>query len=247
MRNCGVRTHDQNMKGYQNIEEVWFRQAGVSLCDDGHWSKGGLVSGLLSLTWRDEVCVRVYTYTQSRTVNGWWRLSCPALVSHVVSHRRQPNLKPPANFLPEWHRDRPSVATLPPPTMTQIKFRTWRIVWSQSQAFLRNTYFKGVLRVLCSNYHYSRFALNCNLRPVKYICGIYGIYRVTVFLLLFLWYISCRWAGITCLFSRSNFKFDVSDLPPTCICIWNCFCICICTVLAGELALVGFFAILSLM
>ena len=135
MRNCGVRTHDQNIKGYQNIEEVWFRQAGVSLCDDGHWSKGGLVSGVLSLTWRDEVCVRVYTYTQSRTVNGWWRLSCPALVSHVVSHRRQPNLKPPANFLPES-----GIATGPRwrPSMTQIKFPTWRIVWSKSLAFLRN-------------------------------------------------------------------------------------------------------------
>ena len=47
-------------------------------------------------------------------LTGWWRLSCPALVSHVISQRRQ---RP---FCRQWHRDRPSVAPLP---LQRIKFR----------------------------------------------------------------------------------------------------------------------------
>ena len=101
----------KDIKTWRGIKK--FELPAAASCDDGHWS--GV--GGSSLTWRDEVLVRVYTYTQSRTVN--WLVA--TIMPSISQPRHQPS--PPAfyrrqrPFCPTWHRDSTSVP--PPPPLQQ--------------------------------------------------------------------------------------------------------------------------------
>ena len=158
-------------------------------------------------------------------LTGWWRLSCPALVSHVISQRRQ---RP---FCRQWHRDRPSVAPLP---LQRIKFRIFGEV-CESDLYLKYHIFQGAAQGAQRKLSYSPFPVSrCNLPPGKYIKPIFS------FLMS---YLICTWR-----FSSSNLKFDVaSGKLAVFVLSYSVSYTCICVFSVLELALVVFFAILSLM
>lgn len=122
-------------------------------------------------------------------LTGWWRLSCPALVSHVISQRRQ---RP---FCRQWHRDRPSVAPLP---LQRIKFRIFGEV-CESDLYLKYHIFQRAAQGAQRKLSYSPFPVSrCNLPPGKYIKPFFFISYLYLAFFVFQFEIWCCFWEIIC-------------------------------------------------